>query len=419
MVAATSTPKGDKYPDWLKRWETTSAEYTAPVPISRKAYDAGDANSRKCKAVKLLDFTFLGQPFAKASYSEYPQGPTGSSIHHEVAGVCASFKELLVAAQRRIYDSFVAQAKRAGTGTSEGEFADWCDVGMVRGYRCESRGHGWGMAIDIDPAENPWVVTGQVGGPYGGEARISGGLPKGMDQDTECESQNRAVVDIYNRAVQLRYGEDLGERIAYDQRGIPTSQVWTGFSQVHFAVTEYFQLAFYTAGSTSGKIPGNVDPLPWDYDNGSPLCFLERFRRQAEAGILKGAGQWEGHTEELYQQIVQDFPQMRLVLAHGKLTHKPPKWDEKHTKPWGGIGSTPWKAGTTRDPRHGFLRLRKEIAAGLRHALYSNGSIHWGACDLGRQCGDLMHFQSRKAHDDGHLIADAHQHSGTVFYAKD
>src|SRR5262249_42756474 len=143
-----------------------------------------------------------------------------------------------------------------------------------------------------------------------------------------------------------------------------------------------------------GPIPG-VEDLP----DGDPAfgqispselndqsAALDQIRQLfADAGWTSNHASWPYTTaEQQYWQMLRDYEEVRTPMLFGNPAQPITK---------------------TRNPAHGFLQLRKELAVSmitvggpalsqqLSNLNLPDSKMRWGACDFGpTQSGDIMHF---------------------------
>ena len=360
-VNATAAPLRPE-PDFLQKWHQTT---TSVVHVHQEG--AGPYST-----VELHDFIFLGQRFRAQTYSGIKDGNRVPDTTHRGAGVCAEFRDVLFDAQRRIFSSYAAEVTSKGENPSEAGFKSWCGVRDLSGWQFRSRQHRLGAAIDIDPLYNPYVPTGREGD-GGGEVHSE------LDANTRGGIFDGCIL-AYTHAYSLVVGDPLPP-LALSALGPrdDLSEAYDATARVHAAIRLYFHLAVVqTPSNRLSSAFGtyrdfeNVAPS----DPGSYPATLERYRVH-----LRGFDNVGLSEEALGRQIRDDYERMRLGMVSGRLIPAEPG----HM----GLGAI-WERGT-RDPCHGFLSIRKEIALGLKAA-----GCRWGAVDFGpRQSGDMMHFDKR------------------------
>jgi hypothetical protein len=106
-------------------------------------------------------------------------------------------------------------------------------------------------------------------------------------------------------------------------------------------------------------------------DRPALLGLLRQRRAAASPGVFAAAAETDEQAANRWQrEILRDLGNMQ------------------------GAGS-PFLSGTTRDPRHGFLNLHRDLVVALR----DDGCLAWGAVDIGAGeasgNGDMMHFDAR------------------------
>ncbi len=357
MADATATPQITD-PQFLNDWERTTDGGTVHV---------FQETAGPYKKVQLFNFTFLGTTFTSQTYVGRADSGRGAIVEeHKGAGVCAELRDLLFRAQRRIYRSYAAEMSSTGGTPTESGFRAWCGVRVVSGWQFRSKQHSRGAAIDIDATFNPYVVT-RTGAELGGEKH------KDVSSTKLAELRERAM-QVYANAYSLLYGEDLPDnQMSEAARTEPAGPAYDRFAAVHYALRAYFALG-YLQTSKNRLRPTEVGfsrPFEPASEPGSFLFELERYRH-----LLKGVNKTPPRL--LYDSIRKDYDLLRTAMVYGSLKPASPGF--------AGLG-VQFPEGS-RDPCHGFLSIRKEIAVGIREE-----GARWGAIDFGpQQNGDIMHF---------------------------
>jgi hypothetical protein len=307
----------------------------------------------------LIATTFLGQP-------------CGTGISQ---GVNPEMQTRLQAADdsvRTIFDT-LAPADRIDpwTGLGNASFSQWC--GTARPHVCWRPGagrHSAGSAIDINPAENPYIVTRN--------GVVPGGEPGGEDL---VGMRNRAL-GVYDRAMQFMIPSVAMADVSARQPNESTPSVWIRFKAVSdaleyylsFAVSaelpEVFRVAMENADDVAddellAAIP-ETERLPLD----EALAQLEAhlYSREFQASHPE----WSASPREQYLRILRDYEHARIPMVIGNPSRTPER---------------------TLNPARGFLRLRCEIVTAL-----CDQGLRWGACDFdllaegSSENGAMMHF---------------------------
>jgi hypothetical protein len=191
------------------------------------------------------------------------------------------------------------------------------------------------------------------------------------------------AIAAYDHAMQLVWGEPLGDLMLGGRSGLPSSQVWEGVAKVSHALVCYFELAFYRTTTPANVLSAPVSQYerPEGPDS-DPESFTAKVDEAWNDGdpTLPGLTDFAGKMHDLYEQIRRDYHAVQLVMVNGSLSRSNPGI--------GGSGAT----GTTRDPCRGFLTHRKELVVALRHGSGSPSKLNWGGTDWANGSGDMMHF---------------------------
>jgi len=381
-ITVTAAAATFPIPKFLEGWEADSS--TSVVHVFKKVEDK--TNPGPYDKVELHNFKFLGKTFGSAGYVGREPGGTIVSTHSG-AGVCAEFKQLLVAAQRRIYQDFArSQAARGKNPEDETEFAEWCLIkGVHVGWQFRGGNHRHGSAVDIDALFNPYIATGRVtplpvqlpDKPVGGE-KPKGAL--GASDSAKLESLRLDAINGYIHAVKFMNGRNFEISpglFADGPRSEPSEGVFNRFALLHEALTWYMSTAMTPRASNT--LPLNVAELPRTLDDmREKLRSHINFKLGKTNPELKDVLTDSARLAVLRDQIVADHEAVRKTMLFGTWTISGGKI----------IDST-----TTRDPCNGMLSLRREIPIGIRDA-----GAFWGASDFGNaESGDIMHFDLRKA----------------------
>jgi hypothetical protein len=152
---------------------------------------------------------------------------------HTGAGVCSEFKDVLVAAQRRIYQDFARQQQVRGRDpASEAEFKEFCNVKAPHaGWQFRGGNHRFGNAVDIDALFNPYFTVGKRPLPVGGEQPTT----PPSDADARALTALRlAAITAYENACRFMLGSSY-DPTAVDlfvsaQPGEDSQQLYTRFA---------------------------------------------------------------------------------------------------------------------------------------------------------------------------------------------
>jgi hypothetical protein len=307
----------------------------------------------------LIATTFLAQP-------------CGSGSTH---GVNPEMQMRLKAADNAVQAIFNAltpdQRIDPSTGRGNASFAQWSAIAGPHVCWLPNAGHhSAGAAIDINTADNPYIVTRNglaPGGEPGGESLV--------------DMRNRALA-VYDRAMQFMTPPVAGADVSGRQPNESTESAWTRFKAVSDALVSYLSFAVDSLPIKVSRIAiENADDLSDDevlstIPEGERLPF-DSALAQLE-GVLTSQGfrashaSWLTSARSQYLRILRDYEQVRIPMV---------------------IGSPSATPSLTRNPARGFLHLRSEIVTAL-----CDQGLRWGACDFGiradgsSQNGAMMHF---------------------------
>jgi hypothetical protein len=299
----------------------------------------------------------LGGPFA--SYQAFAASMTsGTFLGHNVrSGVRPEFLLKLADAESRIDDEFLMSGRRKPQNYG---------ISSIRGFRDSAGYHGWGIAIDIDVAKNPYVMH---------EAR-----------EGEIDAQTGPVYDriariILNQPITTPAGDAK-------QSIIPT-------------LLRHDQ-PLTVGGPTGrrGRAGEYFDRLQLESD--AMKRYFELMNDQAKLTAFLTAEWPRIHPNEpapvaadLTRQMWEDFAALGGAIPRGG-----PPGVQGFTRPaaanQGDRPFNPISAGQ-QDPGQGFLTIPREVVLGLSQAV-----SRWGAIDFpGGKSGDVQHF------DDGNGLGAA------------
>ena len=230
--------------------------------------------------------------------------------------------------------------------------SDWGITG-IRGYRGKEVGwHGWGCAIDIDYAQNPYIMH------EAGEAEL-----------------DKLLKPVYHRIAWLMLNR---ESVIPDKITKGTGKVGDMYDQLleeSNAMKLYFK------------------------------CMLDQklIQKELDRHDLTDANFWKDtwgitdHTptlDEMQQIMMRDYVTLAGEAGPGisGKTYPDPKVVLKDTKVFveGSKVDVPFDDKgklTTRKPEYGFLTIKKEIVLAL-----TGERLRWGAMSFGKASGDVMHF---------------------------
>ena len=261
-------------------------------------------------------------------------------------GVNPELQERLYAAEKIIRAAFEALPAEQ----QDGSFNEW--TGIVAPHICwlpNAAQHSAGAAIDVNPVDNPYIVTRNDG--------IPGGEPGG---ESLVDMRKRAL-DAYDRAVQCFLAPDASADLRRRKPGESTQAVWTRFKAVSDALARYLSRVVDPSLAVIARVAfENAERVS---DEELLATIPEDERRPLESS---------GLSREQYLRALRDYEHARIPLVMGSPSAAPEK---------------------TRNPARGFLALPCEIVTAL-----CDQGLRWGACDYdlaedgSSHNGAMMHF---------------------------
>jgi hypothetical protein len=366
------------------------------------------------ETVVLHNFKFLGATFRPSTYfgRVAPKGALVPGETHTGAGVCAEFKDILVKAQHDIFKAYAAEVTGLGQVPSESGFASWCNIQDLVGWQFRGGQHRRGSAIDIEPTFNPYVAT-KTGNTFGGEEYkgdssdpatvilhndpLLSGLPNG--------ARVRAV-EAYGHAWELRFGPGKVPDVSgfrTNNPGETLEQAYDRFFDLHTTLITYFDLAFLAPSKTTLQASDPGQQRSFGDQGQDPASFLSMVNVY-RPNFFKFLPTKTAELRALFDKVRTDYDRMRLVMVTGALTKSAP--------PNAGFAGSGLILPASRDPRRGFLRIRKQIAVILRQHVK-----RWGALDFGAAAnGDIMHFD-RGLDTEAPVATVTDPNPNNIFYA--
>ena len=288
----------------------------------------------------------LGGPFA--DYDAFVGSLTaGTFLGHTIRnGVRAEFLTKLRDAESRIDDEYTMSGNRKP--------ADY-GISSIGGYRRAAGLHGWGIAIDIDVAKNPYVMH------EAGEADI-----------------DAQTAPVYHRIARFILNSPITTRNGSEDSAIPAIISSGGPLQVGGSTGRRDRLGEY------------FDRLTLESD--AMKKYFELMNDQAKLTAFL-AGEWQTKhpretppaADEVTRQMWQDFAALGGAVPTGGPPgipgFTPPGRVSGGDRPF-----NPTSAGQ-QDPGLGFLTIPREVVLGLGQAV-----SRWGAIDFGGASGDVQHF---------------------------
>jgi len=283
----------------------------------------------------------LGGPYA--SYDDFVATMVNATfLGHDIArGVRPEFRDLLATAQERVDAEYATSGQAPPRGYG---------VTSIGGFRRSAGFHGWGLAIDIDVARNPFVMH------EAGEADL-----------------DRQLSPVYHRIAEFILNQPIGT----DQSIIPT--IITGGGRM-------------TATSPTGR----RERLAEYYDR----LLLESQAMEQYFALMRDptalatflAGTWtQRHPEATPPAAAATTRQMweDYATLGGATPRGGPPGIPGFTPPAEATGDRPFnpRSAGQQDPGLGFLTIPREVVIGLGRTV-----SRWGAIDFGGESGDVQHF---------------------------
>ncbi len=272
-------------------------------------------------------------------------------------GVAARMRDALARTEASLHAEFTTlePAKRIDpdTGAPTADFAKWCDVRTVGGYRASAGLHSKGIAVDLDYGENPYIAT-RTGQTLGGERAGARLLAMRRDALAACD-----------RAMTFVARAPATANLAARGRGEKTSDVYDRFQSVSTALARYLGVMFRKDLPFIHRVPvlNAADASLGAFD---VIDDDELLPATDALDALAGMGIKEPPAERL--QILRDYELVRAPMC---------------------VGAPAASPHVTRNPARGFLTIPRHVVVALCDA----ARMRWGACDFGAaESGDMMHF---------------------------
>lgn len=264
-------------------------------------------------------------------------------LGHTVAnGVRKEFADKLKDAEKRINDEFA----RSGN-----PIPARYGISGIGGFREEVSQHGWGLAIDIDAGDNPYVMH------QAGNAAV-----------------DKEVGPVYTRIAEFILNDPIDgqqsviPKLITTGKNLPATstatraerlgQYWDRLHRESEAMTKYFSLMRDTTALNA---------------------FLANEWRRTRPNAVPPA------ANDVVKQMWQDYAALGGAIPKGGPPGIPGfKSPAALNRPFHPIGQA------QKDPGAGFLTVPREVVVGLGQAVG-----RWGAIDFGAESGDVMHFDDR------------------------
>jgi hypothetical protein len=294
----------------------------------------------------------LGGPFA--SYSAFVASMTaGTFLGHTIArGVRPEFLLKLADAEARIDDEYTMSGNRRPANNG---------ISSIGGFRSSAGYHGWGIAIDIDVARNPYVMH-EAG-------------------EREIDAQ---VGEVYHRIARIIINRPIATP--------PTRREPAGGNQHSVIPALIGSGGPMTVGGPTGR-RGRAgeyhDRLQLESDAMERYFALMNDQAQLTAFLTTEWPQLHPNepapaAADMTRQMWQDFAALGGAIPRGG-----PPGVTGFTPPAAGSGDRPFNPTSAgqQDPGQGFLTIPREVVLGLSQAV-----SRWGAIDFGGPSGDVQHF---------------------------
>jgi len=259
-----------------------------------------------------------------------------------------------IPAAHPVHPLFLERLEAASAKARAAIGSDDFGIRNISGQDNRPGNHAWGLAVDIDADSNPYILN------ESGETVI----------DAE-------VTQVYQRIAQALLGRDTiitppiaakGKTDPGQKSGLQGAS-YTALAEENDAMVAYFSVLpdpapqAAPAPGKGKKAAAPPPPLPAARKMSSvtidptKIAALDQTKVQADYELLMGKTRTKGMKGDL---------------------------------PFAGAGSGRW-----RDPKRGFLSIRKEVAEALK-----GEGLRWGATDFAGASGDVMHFDDDNRHGD-------------------
>ena len=263
------------------------------------------------------------------------------------------------------------------TGQPTTTVAGWSGLRENPGtWRGHAHFHSSGSAIDLDTSRNPYIATrtfSASGAPVFGGERPTNANPL---TPAQLDSIRAPAVAVYDRAMQFMRNPLQSADVGARRPGESTDSCFDRFALVSELLGSYLAFA---CKSDLDRIPrqpvANVEsvattlldglPSAERKDKASAVSDLNNF--MTSTAFMVTHPLWPLTPAQQYYRILRDYELVRIPMVFGSPSVSP---------------------NPTRNPVRGFLTLRREIVI----AMCDVARLRWGACDLGGESGDMMHF---------------------------
>jgi hypothetical protein len=263
-----------------------------------------------------------------------------------------------IPASNPVHPLFLDRLEAASVKARSAIGSDEFGIRNISGQDNRPGNHAWGLAVDIDAEANPYILN---------EAQ-----DVGIDERVAPVYQRIAQVLLHRDSVITRptpkTKKDPGAKSGLEGAS------YTKLAEESDAMVAYFSVLpepppVATPGKGKKAAAPAALPAPRTLTSvkidPADVAALDKATVQADSDILTGKGMRKGTSG--------DFP-------------------------FEGAGAGRW-----RDPRRGFLSIRKEVVDALR-----GEGLRWGATDFPGASGDVMHFDDNDRHADYVAYGKAH-----------
>ena len=343
---------------FLNQSRLQAVSAAAPAPVAKRGVSKGATaapseesmaaweESKRTKWKKWLDSRDAKvQTFGAADYEDYVANMlvSGGSVFGKT-----------IPASNPVHPLFLERLEAASVKARAAIGSDDLGIRNISGQDNRPGNHAWGLAVDIDADSNPYILN------EAGEKVI-----------------DAAVAQVYQRIAKALLGRDsiitpptpgTGKKDPGKQSGLEGASYMT-LAEENDAMAAYFSVlpdptpTEAPAAAKGKKVAAPPPALPVARKMSSvtidpaKIAALDKVQVQADYDLLIGKTKQKGMSGDL---------------------------------PFAGAGSGRW-----RDPKRGFLSIRKEVAEALK-----GEGLRWGATDFPGASGDVMHFDDNNRHGD-------------------
>ena len=318
----------------------------ATAAPSEETMASWDANKQKKWQGWLDSRDAKVQSFGAADYADYVANML-------VSGGAVFGKS--IPATNPVHPLFLDRLEAASIKARAAIGSDDFGIRNITGQDNRPGNHAWGLAVDIDADANPYILN------EAGEAGV-----------------DAAVAPVYQRIAKALLDRDsiitpptpgTGKKDPGKKSGLEGAD-YTALAEESDAMAAYFSVlpapdpAPAKAPAKGKKAAVPPPPLPAARKMSSVVIDPKKIAALDQT------------------QVKADYD---LLMGKTKIKNK-----GSGDLPFAGSGSGQW-----RDPKRGFLSIRKEVAEALK-----GEGLRWGATDFPGASGDVMHFDDNNRHGD-------------------